>query len=274
MMSTIYEGRRPWRFASLLVMALMLLLPTVSCAAQKGAIDKEEFRAVLREVLAEDPDIILEVLKERSEDVLDIAQQGNALRKRKAMVAQWRQDTQTPKKPDLKQRAFRGGQKAPVTIVSYSDFTCPYCRQAEYVIVQILKKYGANVRVTFKPLPKDTPESQAAAKLSTAAFMLDPQKGWKVFDALFDGIADFEHNQDAFVKRLCADTGLDQKALAAKAESEAVQSRLDADREEADGLGISGTPYFLVNDLLIRGAVSRELFEEAVEMALDLKKKK
>lgn len=269
-----HSGKRPWRFVSLLILAFTLLLPTVSCAAQKGGINKEEFRTVLREVLAEDPDIILEVLKERSEDVLDIAQQGNALRKRKAMIAQWRQDAQNPKKTDLKQRAFRGGQKAPVTIISYSDFTCPYCRQAEYVIVQVLKKYGANVRVTFKPLPKDTPESQAAAKLSVAAFMLDPQKGWKVFDALFDGIDAFEQDQEAFVKKLCADVGLDQKTLTARAESDAVQKRLDADREEADSLGISGTPHFLVNDLLIRGAVSRELFEEAVDMALELKKKK
>lgn len=263
-----------FRFAASLVALALFVLPTVSCAAQKGTADKEEFRRMLREALAEDPDIILDVLKERSEDVLDIAQMGNSLRKKKAMVAQWRQDAKAPKKVDLKQRAFRGGAKAQVTIVSYSDFTCPYCRQAEYVIEQLLKKYKADLRVTFKALPKDNEVSQAAAKYSTAAFMLDANRGWDFFTALFDGINEFENNEDAFVKKLCADTGFDMKKLLAKASSQAVQDRLDADREEADGLGISGTPYFLVNDLLVRGAVSKELFEEAVDMALALKKGK
>ena len=262
------------RFFSVCGIAAALLFAQ---AAPAGAAQPGEaaLKNAVRKVLSEHPELILDILKENSETVLEIAQQGNILRKRKAMLAQWEQDAKTPKAIDLRDRAFRGVHTAPVTIVSYSDFTCPYCRQAEYVIMQLLKKYQGKLRVTFKALPKDKDSySLAAAQYATAAFNLDPVKGWEFFDALFDGITLFERDTDTFLKDTAARLGYDLKKLKNEAGSVAVQERLDADRQEADRLGISGTPYFLVNDLLVRGAVSKDLFEEAVDKALALKEKK
>lgn len=234
-----------------------------------------EMKEAVRQVLKENPEIVLDILKDNSELVLEIAQQGNILRKRKALLAQWRQDAKIPKQVDLADRAVRGGASAPVTIVSYSDFTCPYCLQAEQVIAQLLKKYDGKIRLVFKALPKENDfYSLAAAQYATAAFMLDPSKGWEFFDALFTGISLFERDTEAFLTDTTARIGFDLKKLKAEAGKPAVQQRLQADRQEADRLGVSGTPYFLVNDLMIRGAVSQDLFEEAIEMALKLKGKK
>ena len=233
-----------------------------------------ELKAALKRVLRENPDIILEILKDNSETVLEIAQQGNILRKRKAAMAQWDQDAKQRKNVDLADRPFRGGAKAPVTIVTYSDFTCPYCRQAEYTISQLLEKYRGTIRVTFKALPKDDyPLSLAAAKYATAAFMTDHAKGWTFFDALFNGMDQFEHEGESFLKETATAAGLDFKKLKTDAGSPKVQDRLNADRAEADKYGISGTPCFLVNDLVVRGAVPKDLFEEAIETALRLRKK-
>lgn len=251
--------------------ALLFAFPPAVRAAHT---DQEAMREAVRRVLKENPNLVLDILKEHSETVLEIAQQGNMLRKRKAMLAQWEQDARQPKNLDLAERVFRGKATAPVTIVAYSDFTCPYCRQAEYVILQLLKKYDGKIRVTFKSLPKEDPYSLAAAKFATAAFMLDPVKGWEFFDALFAGMEVLERDGETFLKETAEKVGFDFKKLKAEAGSQAVQARLDADRKEADSYGISGTPYFMVNDLLVRGAVAKDLFEEAIDMALALKEGK
>lgn len=255
------------------LLALLLFSFSVT-AAQGAAPDKQALKAALREILRENPELVLDVLKDNSETVLEIAQQGNMLRKRKNMLAQWELDAKQHKIVNLEGRSFRGKVNAPVTIVAYSDFTCPYCLQAEQILLQLLKKYDGKIRVTFKALPKEDPFSIAAAKFSTAAFILDPVKGWDFFDALFNNITSFEREGDEFLKATAARLGYDFRKLKAESGGAAVQARLDGDRKEADSFGISGTPYFLVDDLMVRGAVAKELFEEAIDMALQLKGKR
>lgn len=257
-------------FRVLSVAAALLLVCCIVCGPASAAPSEQQIlKDMIRQVLKEHPGLVLDILKDNSETVLEIAQQGNILRKRKAMLTQWEQDAKVKKVINLEGRAFRGGPAtAPVTVVAYSDFTCPYCRQAEQVLLQLQKKYGKTIRVTFKPLPKDDPFSITAAKYSTAAFILNPAKGWEFFDALFNGVEQFERDGDAFLKGLAGKLGYDSKKLKTESGSANVQARLDADRKEADSLGISGTPYFLVNDLIVRGAVPKDLFEEAIEMAL------
>ncbi|MDR2801567.1 MAG: thioredoxin domain-containing protein [Desulfovibrio sp.] len=257
------------RAAPAILAAFSLSLSTAQCAPSSG-VTKDE----VRQILKENPDLVLDILKDHSETVLEIAQQGNMLRKRKAMLAQWEQDAKQKKIVNLEGRPFRGNPRAPVTIVAYSDFTCPYCRQAEQTLAQLLKKYEGRIRVAFKVLPKEDPVSVTAARYSTAAFILDPAKGWLFLDALFSGIDQYEHEGEDFIKKTTESLGYDFRKLKAEAGGSAVQQRLDADSKEADGFGITGTPHFLVNDLMIRGAVSRDLFEEAVDKALQLAGKK
>ena len=264
------------RFLSCLAVLLIFCccFQTTSLPAMAAEPAPEALKSAVREVLRENPEFILDILKNNSETVLEIAQQGNILRKRKAMLAQWEQDTKESKNIDLNERPFRGNKDAAVTITAYSDFTCPYCRQAEFTLRQLMKKYGDRVRMTFKALPKDEPFSQALAKYSTAAFIIDETKGWEFFDVLFNNVERFEREGEAFLKEAGTNLGYDFRKLKAEAGSSKVQARLDKDRKEADRLGISGTPYFLDNDLLVRGAVSKDLFEEAIEMALKLEQGK
>lgn len=251
--------------ASVLVLALLICFDV---SPAYPATDAETLKEAVREVLRKNPELVMDVLSENSEAVLEIAQQGNLLRKRKFMITQWKIDAAQPKKVDLKDRSFRGDPAAPVTIVAYSDFTCAYCLQAEQTLAQVLKKYPGKVRLTFKALPKDDPYAIAAAKYGTAAFLLDPARGWEFFDAMFNGMARFEREGDNFLKEIAAAHGYDFKKLKSESGGARVKARLDEDRKEADDLGIAGTPHFLVNDLMVRGAISPDLFEEAVEMAL------
>ena len=229
----------------------------------------------MRKILRENPDIIMDVLKDNSELVLEVAQHGQNLVARKTMRAQWDADSQTPKKPNLEGYAVRGDAKAPVTIVAYSDYLCPYCRMAEVNLAQLAEKYKGKVRIIFKSLPNEAkPLSTAVAKYGTAAFMQDAEKGWQFHDALFAEAEQIERNGDNAVKALAVKCGLDLKRLTSDAAGTKVQERLAADDAEAETFGIRGTPYFLVNDLLVRGAVPKEMFEEAILKALALKEKK
>ena len=252
--------------ASVVLLCLLSLPFTAACARPD-----QDIKEAVRQVLRENPNLILDILQEHSETVLEIAQRGDMLRKRRALFAQWEQDAKTPKSIDLDGRSFRGYINAPVTIVAYSDFTCSFCLRAEQMLAQLLKKYDGKIRVTFKALPRDNDSySLAAAQYATAAFMIDPEKGWEFSDALFNSMPLFERDTENFLRDTAAHLGYDLRRLKAEAGSPAVQQRLAADRQEADSLGISGTPHFVVNDLMIRGAIARDLFEEAVDMALKL----
>ena len=262
------------RYIRFLTALLALSLCFSSCPSPSMAQpSQEELKKAIRQVLKDNPDLVMDILKENSETVLEIAQQGNTLRKRKAVHAQWQEDLKKPKTVDLKDRAFLGKPDAPVTIVAYSDYTCPYCRQAEHILVQLMEKYSGKVRYVFKVLPKEDPVSLTLAKYSTAAFLLDREKGWKLYELLFGNVEQFEREGESYIRQVSTELGFDYKKLKAEASGTRAEARLAADRKEADGLGITGTPYFLVNDLLIRGAVGRDLFEEAIELALEQKGK-
>jgi protein-disulfide isomerase len=250
---------------------LVLCLPLFPCAAL--AADGAQLKEAVRQVLRENPDLILDVLKNNSEMVLEIAQQGQNLRSRRTMRAQWESDIRTPKSPSLEGRAVRGNLKAPVTIVAYSDYQCPFCRMAEENINALLAKYPDKVRLVFKALPNAKNDlAVAVARYGTAAFNQEADKAWQFHDALFAGADQIEKNGDTAVKALAIQSGLDLKRLLADAASAKIQDRLADDEAEAEGFGIRGTPYFLMNDILVRGAVPRDMLEEALQKALSLKK--
>lgn len=91
---------------------------------------------------------------------------------------------------------------------------------------------------------------------------------------LFSRRADLLKDGESALIKAAKDIGLDTKRLAADAKSKAVRDAVDADMAEAAKLGVQGTPYFLVNNLVVRGALSPELFSEAINMALQATGKK
>ena len=233
------------------------------------AATSQEMKQLIRDALKEDPNLVLDVLREHSEVVLEVAQEGNMQRKRKAMLAQWEQDARVPKSIAVKGAAIRGDVHAPVTIIAFTDFTCSFCRQSEMMMSSLLERYRGKVRFVFKPLPKDDyPVSVLAAKYATAAFMQDAAKGWALYDAVFAGADSLESQGENFLKKAAADAGLDLKRLAQEVNGTKVREALAAARDEADALKIQGTPYFFVNNLVVRGSIPKDLFEEAIQIAL------
>lgn len=217
----------------------------------------------------ENPDLLLSVLRENSEAVLDIAQEGSNQRRHKSLIAQWKAELNQPKEVDIKDRPFRGAADAPVTIVAYSDFTCPYCQQAAGTMEKVLKENQGKIKYVFKHFPLETTGvARLAAEYHVAAARQDPELAWKFYDLLFARRADLLKDGEPAIVNAAKDAGLNMKKLAADVKRKDVRAEVDADIAEGQRIGVQGTPYFLINNLVARGALSSDLFKEAINMAL------
>jgi predicted DsbA family dithiol-disulfide isomerase len=153
-----------------------------------------------------------------------------------------------------------GPANAKVVITEFSDFQCPYCREVQSTIKQVLRQFGNNVRLDFKNLPL---EQHAFATVSAQAAYCSGKQGrfWEYHDALFaaDGIS--RDSLDVFAVRSGLNVMLFQDCLAS------TESRLavTADIQEARRLGIDSTPTFLINGKLLRGAANFDQFKSIIE---------
>lgn len=137
----------------------------------------------------------------------------------------------------------RGGAMAPVTIVAFSDFECPYCGRAHPIVNELLREHEGQVRVVFRNYPlSGHPRAMPAARAAVAAGRQG--KFWEMADLLFEHQRQLE---DEDLERYAQQLGLDMERFAADLRSPETQAAIERDREEGHRLGIEGTPSFFVN---------------------------
>ena len=257
----------------LLVPLLALVLAFSHAISEAAAISDADLQTALKKLLRENPDLIMDILRQNSEAVLDIAQQGSNLRRKHNLEAQWKEDLSKKKDVRLDGRPVLGNPDAKVKIVAFSDFTCHYCAQASKTVEAILKDYGDNVAFVFKHLPLDEkgPGGLASAWFAAIA-QQDEKKAWDFYKAMYENRDQLLAEGEPFIRKTAQGLGLDMKKLQKDAQSKKVRETLAQDQEDGQKLGVEGTPYFLVNDLVIRGALPLELFRNAVDLALENKK--
>lgn len=155
----------------------------------------------------------------------------------------------------------RGPAKAPVTLVEFSDFQCPFCARSQAVLQQIQEVYGDKVRLVFKHLPLDMhKDARGAAEASLCA--ADQGKFWELHDWMFANM-----NQLAKPQLIAQATtlGLDADRFARCLTEGEKASVVNADMLAAQELGITGTPAFVVNGRMIMGAQPFEAFKEVID---------
>ena len=148
-----------------------------------------------------------------------------------------------PETVDIEGAPCRGPATAPVTMVVFSDFQCPYCGMAVKLVEVVEKEAGHRLRVCFKHWPlKRHPRAHPAA-LAAAAAQLQG-KFWPMHDRLFSNAKALEHED---LLGHASEFGLDVKRFEADLASDAVKARVDRDTTEAKRLKLGGTPAFLIN---------------------------
>ena len=255
------------------LLVLMVFLGWAAVAQQPAQaaseqITEENLPQMLEKLFQERPDLVIDVLRKHSEAVLDIAQQGSNMRRQRSLEAQWNQEMKTPKPVKVEGRPMLGAKNAKVRIVAFSDFTCHFCQQAAGTVSGIVKEYGKDVSLVFKNLPLDEKgPASIASKYFLAVAQQSEEKAWKFHDALFADRNRLVAEGETFLKNTAQGLGVDMKRLAKDVHSKKVSDIMEEDQQDAQKLGVEGTPYFLVNDLVVRGALPPDLFKKAVDMA-------
>ncbi len=147
-----------------------------------------------------------------------------------------------------------GPASAPVTIVEFSDFQCPFCARVLPTLEQVKAKYGDKVRIVFRQFPLGMhPQAQKAAEASLCA---DEQgKFWQMHDAMF------QNQQQLAVENLKAkatELGLNAEQFNSCLDSGKFANQVAADMKEGEAAGVTGTPAMFVNGRFINGAVPFE----------------
>ena len=176
------------------------------------------------------------------------------------------EDTAPARREDVPVGAapVRGPENAPITVVVFSDFECPFCARAETTLRSLEQEYRGRVRFAYKnqPLPMHE-HARLAAKAALAAG--EQGKFWEYHDALFAHQTSLDQ---AALERYAQDLGLDLPRFRRAMESDRIEAALAADAAEADRLDVQGTPSFFINGRRINGAQPIEKFRAAAETAL------
>ena len=161
-----------------------------------------------------------------------------------------------------------GKRDAPVTIVIYSDFQCPYCSRVEPTLAQVREKYGDKVRMVWKnnPLPFHQ-NAKPAAEAAQGVFALAGSDAfWKFHDNAFKNQGSL--NADNYVKWAQEAGVKDAAAFKAGLDSHKWADKVEKDLNDGKAAGVQGTPAFFVNGVFINGAQPFDNFQKTIDQEL------
>jgi protein-disulfide isomerase len=166
-----------------------------------------------------------------------------------------------PKKIGVSGRPFYGSERAPVTIVVFSDFQCPFCASESPRLRRVVDQFHGRVKLVFKHFPLAShPRAKAAAIATEAAH--EQGKFWEMHDVLFANATQLE---DDDIRRYARQIGLDMRRFEESYGAQKGKAAVERDRAEGDRLGVPGTPAVFVNGR----AVSELLFDGSINGWID-----
>lgn len=163
-----------------------------------------------------------------------------------------------------------GDVDAPVVMLSYSEFQCPFCgkfaRDTEPTLVDQYVEDGT-LRIEWRDFPYLGPESTTAAQAGRAAAAQD--SFWEFHDAMYaDQLPPNSGNLDEdYVAAIADELGLDVKQFRADMKSPATKQAIGEDFAQGQAIGVTGTPAFVINGVPVIGAQPTEVFEKTIEQA-------
>jgi protein-disulfide isomerase len=157
---------------------------------------------------------------------------------------------------------FKGTATAPVTIIEFQDFHCPFCKRVQATIGELLARYGDKVKVVHRDFPIDSLHPQARKGHEAARCANEQGKFWAYHDMLFANAPKANPEQ---LKAYAQEVGLDPPPFEQCLSSGKYQGAVQQDVEEGSRAGVTGTPAFFINGRLVSGAQPLESFVRVIE---------
>jgi protein-disulfide isomerase len=228
---------------ALAALAAWALLARSVAAEEFSPTQRAEIVRIVRDALLRDPSILHDALQSMKD-----ADMRNAIEAHRAALV-------TPADP------VAGNVNGTVTVVEFYDTRCPYCREIEPTMAQLLAR-DHSVRLVHKDLPVLGPASVLAAHALLAA---QQQNGYdKLRAALMHAPPEYTKEE---VLAMARKVGLNPDRLAHDMDDPAIATRLDANLALASALGIDGTPALVVGDVLVPGAIELSELEKDIATA-------
>ena len=160
---------------------------------------------------------------------------------------------------------IRGNKNAPITIIEWSDFQCPFCQKFDSTTKRILDEYGDSVRLVYRHFPLDSihPYARKSAEASECAG--EQGNFWAYHDKLFENQGSLS---DTYYLDLAYEFGFDLDGFEDCFNSNKYYGMIRQDMSDARNYGVGGTPAFLINGELVSGTQSYSEFVSLIEKNL------
>ncbi len=231
----------------------------------------------LKQAIEKDPSIVFVAIEKDPEKFFEVANKAAQDAQKRVQGKQAEEETKkrdeefaNPIKPEVDEtRVVFGNKTAPITIIEYSDFECPYCSRGYKTVKEVMSEYKDKVRVIFKHLPLDFhPQAMPAAKYFEAIARQDHAKAEKFHDIVFENQKDFVAKGETYLKDAAKKVGADLKKVEKDLKDETLMKRINDDMAEAQKFGFSGTPGFVINGVSLRGAYPLPEFKKVIDKHL------
>ena len=235
--------------------------------ASFSSVPPDGLKAAIKMVLEEHPELILEVLQEHESTLADLVERGTIKKQIAAKRQRILAELENPLEPALDDnRPIRGHSDAPITIVEYSDFECPYCAASYRTIQHVLRRFDGEVRLIYKHNPLEFhPIAEPAARYFEAIALQDHGQAWSFHDRVFEQQDQLEEGAQRLLT-IVDSLNIDHQRLQKDLSSDVVTRHIEQDRDEAQRFGFDGTPAFLINGISLIGNHPETDFIEIIRM--------
>lgn len=242
-----------------------------------GCTSEQQLKQQMAKIIKEDPSIIIGAIEAKPEEFIEAlnnavkkAQEGQGKKREEEEKKQLEESFNNPLAANIRDEEVRGTKGAPITLVEYSDFECPFCSRGFNTVMELMEKYNGKIQFIYKHLPLSFhPQAMISAQYYEAIRMQDAKKAFAFHDKIYKNQQSLK-NGEGFLKKIAQELKVDMGKLAKDVNSADVKKRIDEDMEEAAKYGFQGTPGFLINGVPVKGAYPTNHFVGIVD---ELKKR-
>lgn len=254
-------------------MKRLSLLGIVAALFLTSCMNDKKLAESMKKVMKENPEILYDAIKADPAEFLMVVQQAAQdaksvmeQKKREAEAKAFEDSFSNPLKPEIRDdESIRGTKGAPLVLVEYSDFECPFCSRGYDTVSQLLEKYEGKIQFVYKHLPLSFhPQAMVASQYYEAIRLQNAEKAFQFHDAIFKQQRKLK-NGEKFLKAEAKKLGVNMSRLATDIKSDKVKERIEQDMKEAANFGIQGTPGFVFNGIPVKGAYPTSHFIKIVE---------